>query len=93
MNITRINTFQAAETKASELFSFLQSLLPYISSCHGCISCEVLADVEDSGEFVVLEVWDSIESHKKSVQNFPKDEMQKAMALFAGAPKGRYYRA
>lgn len=42
MGITRINEFQAAEGKAEELFTFLKSLIPYISSSEGCKSCEVL---------------------------------------------------
>ncbi len=32
MGITHISEFQAAEGKAEELFDFLKSLVPYISS-------------------------------------------------------------
>ena len=32
MNITRINEFQSAEGKEDELFDFLKSLVPYITS-------------------------------------------------------------
>jgi len=42
MTITRITEFQSAEGKAEELFDFLKSLAPNISSSEGCESCAVL---------------------------------------------------
>ena len=91
MSITRINEFQAAEGKEEELFLFLKSLMPYISSSQGCLSCEVLRSEEDNNSFVVLEQWESIESHKKSIANFPKEKMLSAMPLFGAPPKGGYF--
>ena len=93
MSITRINEFQAAEGKAEDLFEFLKSLLPYISSSKGCESCEVLRSKDAQDSFVVIEKWDSIESHEKSIESFPKEEMQAAMTLFGAPPKGSYYYA
>ena len=93
MSITRINEFQAAEGKAGDLFIFLKSLVPYISSSDGCISCEVLRNIENQEKFAVIEKWESIEFHKKSIENFPKEEMQEAMSLFGVPPLGNYYRA
>ena len=93
MSIVRINEFQAAEGKAEELFNFLNSLIPYILSSEGCTSCEVLRSSENQGNFVVIEQWASVASHKKSVENFPKEEMQAAMSLFGTPPKGGYYHA
>jgi len=55
MSITRINEFKAAEDKPEALFVFLKSLIPYISSCDGCLSCEVLQNNEDQSSFVVVE--------------------------------------
>lgn len=91
MNITRVNEFQAAEGKSDELFEFLKSLIPYISSSEGCTSCEVLRNSEHPDIFIVIEKWASIESHKASVENFPKEQMQDAMSLFGAPPKGSYY--
>jgi quinol monooxygenase YgiN len=91
MSITRINEFQAAEGKTEELFDFLQSIVPYISSSEGCISCEVLRNSTQPKSFLVIEKWTSIESHKTSIENFPKEEMQAAMQLFGAPPKGDYY--
>ena len=91
MSITRINEFQAAEGKADELFVFLKSLIPFISSSTGCLACEVLRCEDDRNQFVVIEKWDSKEAHAKSIENFPKKDMQAAMTLFRAPPKGRYY--
>jgi len=92
MSITRINRFQAAPTKADELHEFLNSILPYISSSEGSLSCEILRDVENSDKFAVIEKWESIESHQKSVAAFPQEKMMNAMALFAAMPEGNYYK-
>ena len=91
MSITRINEFQAGEGKADELFVFLKSLIPYISSSNGCVSCEVLRGIDARDTFVVIEKWQSREAHKASVESFPKEEMQAAMSLFGAPPKGAFY--
>lgn len=91
MKIVRINEFKAAEGAALELHQFLLSLVPYITGCDGCISCDVLKHSADESVFVVIEKWQSIEDHQKSIAGFPKDEMQAAMGLFGAPPKGDYY--
>ena len=91
MGITRINDFQAAAGEAENLFQFLKSLVPYISSSEGCISCEVLRNTALSDNFVVIEKWDSIESHQQSIALAPKEKFQEAMKLFGAPPKGNYY--
>ena len=91
MNVTRISEFKAVDEKHEELYDFLQSLKPYISSSEGCISYEVLRHDDDQTAFIAIEKWDSKESHINSVNNFPKDQMQAAMSLFGAPPKGNYY--
>jgi len=93
MEFTRINEFYSAPEKNDELFSFLKSLIPYITNSEGCISCEVLRSTESSDKFIVLEKWSSIEAHKKSIALFPKSEMQAAIELFGAPPKGAHYHA
>lgn len=93
MIITRINEFQSAIDKTDELYTFLQSLIPYISTSEGCISCEVLRSMDHVDIFVFIEKWESIELHKKSIANFPKERMQAAMPLFGAPPKGHYYQS
>ena len=92
MDITRINEFTAAAEKSAELFSFLQTLVPYISSAEGCISCQLLKHNEHSDQFMMIERWVDIESHQLAITNYPQDEMQAAMSLFGAAPKGNYYK-
>ena len=89
--LTRINEFTAAEGKSDETATFLQSLVPYISSCEGCLGCEVLRSRESEDKFVVIEKWQSEQAHKASIAGFPQENMQVAMALFAGPPKGEYF--
>lgn len=89
--IVRIGEFQAADGKNEQLFSFLQSLTDYITHSKGCISYDVLRKHDSPGAFAVIERWLSIEAHRASVDNFPKELMQQAMPLFAEAPKGSYY--
>lgn len=91
MSITRINEFQTTQEKSDELFVFLKSLAPYISSSDGCLSYDVLREHESDNCFIVIEKWQSIEAHKRSVDNFPKDEMLSAALLFGAPPKGSYY--
>lgn len=93
MSITRINEFKSTAGKADELLIFLRSLVPYISSSEGCVSCEVLQGHDDNDCFVVIEKWDSIAAHSLSIENFPKKDMHAAMALFEIPPQGRFYKA
>ncbi|MCA9733334.1 MAG: antibiotic biosynthesis monooxygenase [Deferribacteres bacterium] len=93
MSITRINEFLAAEEKADELFDFLKSLIPYITSSEGCLACEVLQNEKQQTKFLVIEKWISVDHHQKSIENFPKEEMQAAMHFFAAPPQGSYYHA
>ncbi|QDU47937.1 putative quinol monooxygenase [Gimesia panareensis] len=91
MSIVRINQFQAAAGKEDELFHFLKSLNSYITSSKGCLSYEVLQNIDDAADFTVIEKWESVEAHQDSVSNFPQEDMEAAMSLFGGAPSGQYY--
>lgn len=91
MTVTRINEFKATTGKSEESYIFLKSILEYIRSSAGCESCELLRHQDNQDEFIVIEKWSSVEAHMKSIEAFPADEMQMAMHLFAGPPKGDYY--
>ena len=93
MSITRINEFEAAPGKADELHTFLGTIIPYITSSQGCLTCEILRNVEKPDTFVVIEQRETIDAHKASVASFPKEEMQAAMHLFGSPPKGNYYQS
>ena len=91
MTIVRVNEFTAAEGKASELYTFLESLIPYISGSEGCLSCELLQHHEHDNQFMVIERWHSIENHQQAITNYPQEDMQAAMSLFGAPPKGAYF--
>ncbi len=91
MNVTRINQFQAAEVKSDELFAFLKSLIPQISSSAGCQSCEVLQSDDDAHQFVVIEKWDSKESHQQAAENIPPEQIAAVMPLLTAPPQGTFY--
>ena len=93
MSIIRVNEFLSADGKSDELHNFLKSLIPYISNSKGCTSCEVLKQKDADNHFIVIERWESIECHKQSIANFPKEEMLSVMSIFGAPPKGNYYSA
>jgi heme oxygenase (mycobilin-producing) len=91
MNITRINTFHAKEHMVDNLRDFLQSIIPLIQSAKGCNSCRLLQNHDKTHEFVIIEEWDSIESHQASIKHIPADKLSALMPLLAQSPCGSYY--
>jgi len=92
MRVTRINEFRAKEGKADALRTFLTPVIPMIASSTGCLSCQLLQSHENPTRFVVLEVWDSIDSHQAAVRNIPAEAFAEVMELLDGTPVGEYYR-
>lgn len=93
MSIVRLNSFQSVAGSEEALHNFLLSLIPYILSSKGCKSCEVIQHLEEKATFVVIEKWENVAVHKKSVEEFPKEKMQAAMGLINAPPKGDYFKA
>lgn len=93
MNVTRINKFEAKEGMATDLHTFLISIVPLIEQSKGCTSCQVLQNQERRNEFVVIEVWDSVPAHQASVKNIPPEKVAVIMPLLASPPCGAYYAA
>ncbi len=91
MSISRINTFHAKEEKENGLKQFLMTLIPYIKASPGCVSCEVLQSENDPRRLIVLEVWESKESHQASVQNIPVKDLQSVITLLESPPMGEYF--
>ena len=91
MAITRINEFQAAAEKVEPLREFLSSVIGLILDAPGCNSCQLLQHHDDPTRFAIIEIWDSIGSHKASVARIPPGLLQQARALFAEPPRGAYY--
>ena len=88
MSVTRINDFRG---KPDALRAFLGQVIPSIASSKGCLSCKLLQSQDSPSRFVVLEVWDSIESHKAAVKDIPPEMFMTVMELLDGRPSGEYF--
>ena len=91
MSVTRINDFRAKEGKADELRGFLGQVIPNIAASPGCLSCKLLQSHDNPARFVVLEAWDSMESHKSAVKAIPPEMFMTVMELLDGRPSGEYF--
>ena len=92
MSVTRINDFRAKEGKTDALRALLRQAIPTIASSRGCLSCKLLQSQDNLAKFVVLEVWDSIESHKAAVKGIPPEMFMTVMELLDGRPSGEYFK-
>jgi quinol monooxygenase YgiN len=91
MSVTRINDLRAKEGKADALRALLTQVIPSIASLKGCLSCKLLQSKDTPSRFVVLEVWDSVESHKAAVKDIPPEMFMRVMELLEGRPSGEYF--
>jgi quinol monooxygenase YgiN len=89
--ILRVTEFKANKENVEELYNFLLDLGDYISNSEGNLSYEVFRSEENGQDFLVLERWEGIADHQKSVDAYPKDKMRYFMAFLSEPPKGRYY--
>jgi quinol monooxygenase YgiN len=92
MSVTRINDFRAKEGKADALRALLMQVIPSIASLKGCLSCKLLQSQDTPSRFVVLEVWDSVDSHKAAVKDIPPEMLMAVIELLDGRPSGEYFR-
>jgi quinol monooxygenase YgiN len=91
MAITRINHFEAKAGSEQVLYEFLQSVISIVKECSGCLGCQLLSSIENTANFVIVEQWDTVESHKQAASVIPPEKLQDAFALFAKPPSGTYY--
>jgi len=73
MSISRIGEVQAKPELTGDLRNFLISIMPIIKSSEGCESVQLYQSQDDATKFIVIEVWDSVESHQASVKNIPAE--------------------
>jgi len=91
MSISRIGETQSKPETTEDLGDFLKSIMPMIKSSQGCQSVTLYQSHDDPTKFIMIEVWDSIESHQASVKNIPPKILAEIMPLLASAPTGSYY--
>lgn len=91
MNTYRIGEMQAKPERVEELRNFLISIMPMIKSSQGCESVQLYQSQDDPTKFTMIEVWDSVESHRASVKNIPPEMLTEIRPLLAAAPSGSYF--
>ncbi|HEU4746798.1 MAG TPA: antibiotic biosynthesis monooxygenase family protein [Anaerolineales bacterium] len=92
MSISRIGEIQAKEGLQEELREFLISIMPGIQSSEGCETVQLYQSQDDPSKFMMIEVWDSIESHQASVKNIPAEKLGEIRRLLATSPSGSYFK-
>jgi quinol monooxygenase YgiN len=92
MSVSRIGEVQAREGLVDELKDFQLSIMTGIKSSEGCDSVQLYQSQEDPSRFMMIEVWDSVESHQASVKNIPPEKLGEIQPLLASSPSGSYYR-
>jgi len=75
----------------NELREFLASIMPMIKSSEGCEVCELFQSQDDPAKFLMIEVWDSVESHQASAKNIPPEKLGEIRPLLGSTPSGSYY--
>jgi heme oxygenase (mycobilin-producing) len=92
MSISRIGEVQAKPESIDELREFLLSIMPGIQSSEGCESVQLYQSEDDPSKFLMIEVWDRVESHQASVKNIPPEKLSEIRPLLAGSPSGSYFK-
>ena len=91
MSIYRMGETQAKPETIEALREFLISIMQGIRESAGCESVQLFQSSDDSTKFTMIEVWDSMESHKASVKNISPELLGKIRSLLRAAPSGSYY--
>ena len=92
MSITRIGEVQAKPESIEELRDFLISIMPGIKSSEGCESVQLYQSQDDPSKVMLIEVWDSVESHQASVKSIPPEKLGEIRPLLETSPSGSYFR-
>lgn len=91
MAIARIGEVRARTGSEDALRERLVELIAEIASLPGCSSCELLAAREEPARFMIIERWDSLETHSGAVMRIPKEEIAAFMRLVEGPLVGAYW--
>lgn len=90
MAITRLNYFTAKPDQREALAAFLSDVVAAVHKAEGCVSCRLLTDHRDPLEFVILEVWETVDAHQKAAGMIPKERISVVMQYLARPPRGEY---
>jgi quinol monooxygenase YgiN len=65
--------------------------MPGIKESQGCESVQLYQSQDDPTKFTMIEVWDSLESHRASVKEIPPELIAQIGPLLGSAPSGSYF--
>ncbi len=92
MSITYLGHTQAKTDHIETLRHFLVTqVLPSVRASEGNESCQMFQSQTDPSQFVVIEVWASVEAHRASIKNIPPESINQYLTLVAAPPSGSYY--
>ena len=91
MSIYRIGETQAKPDQVESLRDFLISIMPGIKASGGCESVQLYQSQDDPTRFTMIEVWDSLGSHRSSVREIPSELLAQIRPLLASTPSGAYF--
>lgn len=91
MSVSRIGQMQAKPDQVEQMREFLLSIMPGIKNSSGCESVQLYQSQDDPSNFIMIEVWDRVESHQASVRNISAEELEKIRPLLASPPRGSYF--
>lgn len=92
MSITYIGHSQAKPEEIENLHYFLATVvLPAVRGSEGNESCQMWQNQDDPTQFMVMEVWESVEAHRASIKNITPEQINEYKQLVAAAPRGSYY--
>ncbi len=92
MSVYRIGETQAKPETIEALREFLISIMPGIKESAGCESVQLFQSSNDPTKFTMIEIWDSVESHKASVKNIPPELLSQIRPLLGSSPSGSYFK-
>jgi quinol monooxygenase YgiN len=91
MSVYRIGEMISKPEVVNEMREFLMSIMAVIKASPGCESVQMYQSQADPGKFMMIEVWNSVESHQASVNTISPEDLAQIRPLLNSAPTGAYF--
>ena len=91
MTVARIYIMHAKPGEDAVLETALRELAVIVPDVPGSEGFELLRDLGNELRFIIIEKWDSEESHKGSISSLPEDLLGRVMGAVDGPLDGSYY--
>ena len=92
MSVFRINHYRALEGRTEALRQALTGMQELLRTARGCRSYQISQDIQDPGNFVIFEEWDSLGEHREASGLVTADRINAMVPLLQARPIGRYLR-